>query len=111
MIFVDYLYERKKKVSILPCYWSFFFISLICYNSMVLVFTLSIDWYLLLDGACFNVYLTHLLFSFLNVVSGVTLTETAGDLAVAAAICSRHVIYDLVHLIYLFQWLWLIFLN
>jgi hypothetical protein len=65
MIFVDYLYERKKKVSILPCYWSFFFISLICYNSMVLVFTLSIDWYLLLDGACFNVYLTHLLFSFL----------------------------------------------
>ncbi|GJR26470.1 ATP-dependent peptidase [Tanacetum coccineum] len=28
---------------------------------------------------------------FLNVVGGATLTETAGDLAVAAAICSRHV--------------------
>lgn len=28
---------------------------------------------------------------FLNVVSGVALTETSGDLAVAAAICSRHV--------------------
>ncbi|XWS18937.1 hypothetical protein CRYUN_Cryun32bG0087500 [Craigia yunnanensis] len=27
---------------------------------------------------------------FLNVVSGVSLTETAGDLAVAASICSRH---------------------
>lgn len=27
---------------------------------------------------------------FLNVVSGVALTETAGDLAVAAAICSRY---------------------
>ncbi|KAE7999166.1 hypothetical protein FH972_003631 [Carpinus fangiana] len=48
---------------------------------------------------------------FLNVVSGVTLTETAGDLAVAAAICSRHVIYDLVHLINLFQWLCFISLN
>ncbi|KAK9054731.1 hypothetical protein SSX86_025810 [Deinandra increscens subsp. villosa] len=32
---------------------------------------------------------------FLNVVSGATLTETAGDLAVAAAICSRHVLYFL----------------
>ncbi|KAM7254541.1 hypothetical protein ACFE04_003921 [Oxalis oulophora] len=30
---------------------------------------------------------------FLNVVSGVSLTETAGDLAIAAAICSRHVIF------------------
>lgn len=29
---------------------------------------------------------------FLNVVSGVALTETAGDLAVAAAICSRYFI-------------------
>ncbi|KAJ0076132.1 hypothetical protein Patl1_34030 [Pistacia atlantica] len=28
---------------------------------------------------------------FLNVVSGMALTETSGDLAVAAAICSRHV--------------------
>ncbi|KAM6585215.1 hypothetical protein CsatB_012219 [Cannabis sativa] len=27
---------------------------------------------------------------FLNVVSGIVLTETAGDLAIAAAICSRH---------------------
>ena len=26
---------------------------------------------------------------FLNVVSGMTVTETAGDLAIAAAICSR----------------------
>ena len=29
---------------------------------------------------------------FLSVVGGATLSETAGDLAVAAAICSRHVI-------------------
>jgi len=28
---------------------------------------------------------------FLNVVSGFTITETAGDLAIAAAICSRFV--------------------
>nr|CAN82495.1 hypothetical protein VITISV_033044 [Vitis vinifera] len=33
---------------------------------------------------------------FLNVVSGVTLAETAGDVAVAAAICSRHVLYHLI---------------
>ncbi|KAG6398039.1 hypothetical protein SASPL_139489 [Salvia splendens] len=32
---------------------------------------------------------------FLNVVSGVSLTETAGDLAIAAAICSRHGFYFL----------------
>ncbi|RVX17034.1 Mitochondrial-processing peptidase subunit alpha [Vitis vinifera] len=40
---------------------------------------------------------------FLNVVSGVTLAETAGDLAVAAAICSRHVLYHLIshHLLFL----------
>ncbi|XP_057977566.1 uncharacterized protein LOC131164415 isoform X4 [Malania oleifera] len=31
---------------------------------------------------------------FLNVVSGVTMSETAGDLAIAAAICSRHVCYS-----------------
>ncbi|KAK7827332.1 dna repair protein rada [Quercus suber] len=31
---------------------------------------------------------------FLNVVSGVKLSETAGDLAVAAAICSRHVFLE-----------------
>ncbi|KAF4362125.1 hypothetical protein F8388_023977 [Cannabis sativa] len=30
---------------------------------------------------------------FLNVVSGIVLTETAGDLAIAAAICSRHVLF------------------
>ncbi|KAL2927949.1 DNA repair protein RadA [Bienertia sinuspersici] len=35
---------------------------------------------------------------FLNVVSGVSLTETSGDLAVAAAICSRHVLFLLVYL-------------
>ncbi|RVW51953.1 DNA repair protein RadA [Vitis vinifera] len=40
---------------------------------------------------------------FLNVVSGVTLAETAGDVAVAAAICSRHVLYHLIshHLLFL----------
>jgi len=30
---------------------------------------------------------------FLNVVSGLTLAETAGDLAIAAAICSRFVFH------------------
>ncbi|KAI8544526.1 hypothetical protein RHMOL_Rhmol08G0304100 [Rhododendron molle] len=35
---------------------------------------------------------------YLNVVSGVTLSETAGDLAVAAAICSRHVFCYLLQL-------------
>ncbi|GFZ04216.1 DNA repair protein RadA-like protein [Actinidia rufa] len=35
---------------------------------------------------------------YLNVFSGVTLTETSGDLAIAAAICSRHVFCYLLHL-------------
>ncbi|KAK3028900.1 hypothetical protein RJ639_039909 [Escallonia herrerae] len=35
---------------------------------------------------------------FLNVVGGILLKETAGDLAIAAAICSRHAIYSIAHL-------------
>ena len=55
---------------------------------------------LLIKKICFNFYICIdcILFPclafiqqavFLNVVSGLALTETAGDLAIAAAICSR----------------------
>ncbi|KAK2983860.1 hypothetical protein RJ640_008536 [Escallonia rubra] len=40
---------------------------------------------------------------FLNVVGGILLKETAGDLAVAAAICSRHAINSIAHLDHLLR--------
>uniref|UniRef100_A0A2P2JNM0 RecA family profile 1 domain-containing protein n=1 Tax=Rhizophora mucronata TaxID=61149 RepID=A0A2P2JNM0_RHIMU len=39
---------------------------------------------------------------FLNVVSGLKLTETAGDLAIAAAICSRHLFLNLHLFVFIF---------
>ncbi|MBA0871390.1 hypothetical protein Goshw_025058, partial [Gossypium schwendimanii] len=42
----------------------------------------------IMDGS--RAFLIEIQAVFLNVVSGVSLTETAGDLAIAASICSRH---------------------